>query len=72
MNGERHSRIVPQLPPGSMVTVTRGYVDYVVTEQGIATLRGKTVRQRIEELVSVAHPDFRAELRKEARKLYGV
>jgi 4-hydroxybutyrate CoA-transferase len=72
VNGERRSRIVAQLPPGSMVTVTRGYVDYVVTEQGIATLRGKTVRQRIEELVSVAHPDFRAELRKEAQRLYGV
>ena len=72
VNGERRSRIVAQLPPGSMVTVTRGYVDYVVTEQGIATLRGKTVRQRIEELVSVAHPDFRVELRKEAQRLYGV
>lgn len=72
VNGERRSRIVPQLPSGSMVTVTRGYVDYVVTEQGIATLRGKSVRQRIEELVSVAHPDFRAELRKEAKRLYGV
>ncbi|MCS7081116.1 MAG: 4-hydroxybutyrate CoA-transferase [Chloracidobacterium sp.] len=72
VGGERRSRIVAQLPPGSMVTVTRGYVDYVVTEQGIATLCGKTVRQRIEELVNVAHPDFRAELRKEAQRLYSV
>ncbi len=72
VNGERRSRILPQLPPGTVVTVTRGFVDYVVTEQGIATLRGKTVRQRIEELVSIAHPDFRAELRKEAQRIYGV
>lgn len=72
VNGERRSRIVPQLPPGSLVTVTRTFVDYVVTEQGIATLKGKTVRQRIEELVSVAHPDFRADLRREAQRLYGV
>lgn len=72
VNGERRSRIVPQLPPGSMVTVTRGFVDYVVTEYGIATLRGKTIRQRIEELVSIAHPDFRAELRKEAKRIYAV
>jgi 4-hydroxybutyrate CoA-transferase len=64
--GERHSRIVPHLPPGSVVTVPRTYVDYVVTEHGIATLRGKTVRQRTEELIAVAHPDFRAELRREA------
>ena len=64
--GARHSRIVPQLPPGSIVTVPRTYVDYVVTEHGIATLRGKTTRQRTEELIAVAHPDFRAELRREA------
>ena len=46
------------------MTVPRTYVDYVVTEHGIASLRGKTVRQRTEELISVAHPDFRTELRK--------
>ena len=48
------------------MTVPRTYVDYVVTEHGIATLRGKTTRQRNEELISVAHPDFRGELRKAA------
>jgi 4-hydroxybutyrate CoA-transferase len=46
-------------------------VDFVVTEQGIARLRGKTLRQRMEELIAVAHPDFRADLRAEARHLYG-
>ena len=55
-----------------MVTVPRTFVDYVVTEQGIATLRGKTIRQRADELISVAHPDFRAELRKEAQYLHAV
>ena len=72
VDGERHSRIVPVLPPGTMVTVPRTFVDYVVTEYGIATLRGKTVRQRVEELIAVAHPDFRAELRAQAAKLYHV
>ena len=61
-DGQRYSRIVPEMPPGTVVTVPRTYVDYVVTEHGIATLRGKTVRQRAEELIAVAHPDFRAEL----------
>ena len=72
VDGERHSRIVPVLPPGTMVTVPRTFVDYVVTEYGIATLRGKTVRQRVEELITVAHPDFRSELRAQAAKLYHV
>src|SRR5436190_645186 len=64
------SRLVPVLPPGTPVTLPRGFVDYVVTEHGIATLRGKTLRQRVEELLAVAHPDFRAELRAEARRVY--
>jgi 4-hydroxybutyrate CoA-transferase len=66
---ERQTRIVPALAQGTMVTVPRTYVDYVVTEQGIATLRGKTIRQRAEELISVAHPDVRGELREGAKKL---
>ncbi len=70
--GERRPRLLAALPEGSTVTSHRAYVDYVVTEQGIARLTGKTLRGRIDELVSVAHPDFRAELRAEARKLYGV
>ena len=64
--GARHSRILAELPLGTVVTVPRTYVDYVVTEHGIATLRGKTTRQRAEELIAVAHPDFRAELRRSA------
>jgi acyl-CoA hydrolase len=68
----RHTRIVPVLPEGSTVTSHRAFVDYVVTEQGIAHLSGKSLRERAAELISVAHPDFRAELREQARMLYGV
>ncbi len=72
VDGQRVSRIRAAFPPGQLVTVQRTFVDYVVTEQGIASLRGKTVRQRIGEMISVAHPDFRAELKVEGRHLYGV
>lgn len=62
------SRIVPTLAPGSVVSVSRNLADYVVTEYGIAKLRQRTVSQRVENLIAVAHPDFRAELRKQAAK----
>ena len=64
------SRIVPRLEPGAIVTTPRTYLDNVVTEFGIANLQGKTQRQRAEALSEIAHPDFRAELRREARKLF--
>lgn len=63
------SRIVPTLQPGSIVSVSRNLADYVVTEYGVAKLRQRTVRQRVENLIAVAHPDFRAELRREADRL---
>ena len=63
------SRIQPGLTPGSVVSVSRNIVDYVVTEYGIAHLRGKTVRQRRDALIAIAHPDFRQQLREEADKL---
>lgn len=72
VHGERRSRIVPMFPQGSAVTVPRGYADIFVTEYGIARIKGQTLRRRAEELVAIAHPDFRAELRAEARRLYGV
>ena len=62
------SRIVPML--SSKVTVPHTLADYIVTEWGIARLRGKTQRQRAEEIVAVAHPDFQSELRKAAQNLY--
>ncbi len=64
------SRIVPTHEPGTAITVPRTLADFIVTERGIACLRGKTQRQRTEEMIALAHPDFRAELRKEAKKLY--
>jgi 4-hydroxybutyrate CoA-transferase len=72
LNGERVTRIVPMLPEGSVVTIPRTMVDYVVTEHGIATLHGKTVKERAAELIAVAHPDFRADLRKQASALYAA
>jgi 4-hydroxybutyrate CoA-transferase len=68
--GGRVSRIVPFLAPGTPVTVPRTFVDYVVTEQGIAELRGKTVAERARALCEVAHPDFADELRARAQELY--
>ncbi len=65
------TRIVPQLPLGTVVTIPRTYADYVVTEFGIASLRGKSLRQRANELINVAHPNFHAELKEEARKILG-
>ncbi len=64
------SRIVPRLQAGTIVTVPRTLADIVVTEYGIARLRGKTQRERALELIAIAHPDFRAELKKEAQELY--
>ncbi len=65
------SRVVPQHEPGSLVTIPRFFADTVVTEYGIARLWGKNHRQRAQELIAVAHPDFRAELRREAQRLVG-
>jgi 4-hydroxybutyrate CoA-transferase len=61
--GGKVSRIVPELQLGSVVSVPRTLADKVVTEYGIANLKGKTQRQRAEELINIAHPDFREELR---------
>jgi len=63
------STIVPLLPLGSPVTVPRQELDYVVTEWGVADVRGKTVRERTLELISIAHPDFRDMLMSEAKRM---
>ena len=63
-----YSKIKATLTPGAAVTVGRNYADYIVTEYGIAHLRGRTVRERAMSLISIAHPDFREELRDQARK----
>lgn len=67
---EAVSRIVSALEPGTGITVPRNCADYVVTEYGIAHLRGKSLRRRAEELIAIAHPDFRAELTKAAHNVY--
>ncbi|MBN1374876.1 MAG: butyryl-CoA:acetate CoA-transferase [Dehalococcoidia bacterium] len=67
--GVVHSRIVPTLRPGSIVTVPRSCVQYVATEFGIVQLKGKSTWQRAEALIGIAHPTFREELMKQAREM---
>lgn len=67
-NGEAISKIVPNITPGGIVTTPRSCADYVITEFGVAKIKGQSVRQRVKNLVSVAHPDFRNELMSEARR----
>ncbi|MCL2218256.1 MAG: 4-hydroxybutyrate--acetyl-CoA CoA transferase [Defluviitaleaceae bacterium] len=64
-DGEREvvSKIVPMLKHGSVVTLSRNDVDYVVTEYGAVNLRGRNLKERAERLISIAHPDFRDELK---------
>lgn len=68
-DGKLHSRIVPTIDPGSVVTVPRSIVQYVTTEYGMVQLKGKSTWERAEALISIAHPDFREELIKEAEKM---
>jgi acyl-CoA hydrolase len=65
--GVRKSRIVPALTQGNIVTTPRSDMMYVVTEYGIANLKGKSVAERAKALIGLAHPDFREELSREAR-----
>jgi len=65
------SRIVPRLKPGGGVVTTRAHVQFVVTEYGIVNLHGKNLRQRAEALASIAHPDFREDINREAHAVYG-
>jgi len=64
------SRIVPAFEPGTLTSIPWTFADYVVTEYGIAKLLGESRRQRAEELIGVAHPDFRSKLMIQARKLF--
>jgi len=63
------SRIVPTLTAGTHITTGKNDINYVVTEFGVAQLRGKTAKQRAQALIGIAHPDFRAELREAAKKM---
>lgn len=71
-DGGKYSRIVPKLPEGGAVTTSRNDVHYIVTEYGIADLRGKSIRERAISLIEIAHPDFRDWLWDEARTTYGI
>ena len=64
------SRIVPLHPEGTVISVPRTYVNYVVTEYGVVNLLGKSQRERAALLISVAHPDFRPDLQQAARRLF--
>ena len=68
--GVMHSRIRPTLVEGSIVTDTRANTHYVVTEYGMVNVKGLSTWQKAEALISIAHPDFRADLTKEAEKMH--
>ena len=63
------SRIVLSLSPGTHVSTSKNDINYVVTEFGVAQLRGKSARQRAQELIAIAHPNFRPELTEQARRM---
>jgi acyl-CoA hydrolase len=66
-NGDRRSRVVLELTPGNVVTAPRSDVMHVVTEYGMVNLKGKSIPQRAKAMISIAHPDFRDDLEREAR-----
>ncbi len=66
---ESASRIVSQLHPGAAVTTFKNVVDKVVTEHGLAELRGRSIRERTEALIAIAHPNFRDDLERQAREI---
>jgi acyl-CoA hydrolase len=67
--GKRSSRIVSTLTPGNIITTPRTDVMYVVTEYGMVNLKGKSVAERAQALIALAHPEFREQLEREARRL---
>ena len=69
-DGTLVTRIAAMLKPGAGVVTSRNHVRYVVTEYGVADLYGKTIRQRAQQLIKIAHPHFRVDLSKQARELH--
>jgi acetyl-CoA hydrolase len=69
-DGTQLSKIAPMLKHGAGVVTSRNHVRFVVTEYGVADLYGRTIRQRAQALINVAHPQFREDLAKQARKLH--
>lgn len=70
--GGKVSRIVPFLAQGAAVSTSRNDVDYIVTEYGIAHLKGRTLRQRAQSLIAIAHPTFRDGLREEFERRFAT
>jgi len=68
--GKLKSKITPTLPPGEIVTVPRVDVSYLVTEHGVAYLKGLSIPERVLAITKLAHPDFRDELLEEAKKMH--
>jgi acyl-CoA hydrolase len=66
-HGARTSRVVVDLTPGNVITTTRADMMYVVTEYGIVNLKGKSIPERARAMISIAHPDFREDLERDAR-----
>lgn len=66
--GQLISKIVPNISPGGIITTPRSCADYVITEWGVAQIKGQSVRRRAQNIINVAHPDFRDELEFEARQ----
>ena len=69
-DGTLVTRIAAMLKEGAGVVTSRNHVRYIVTEYGVADLYGKTIRQRTQQLINIAHPDFRADLEKQAKELH--
>lgn len=69
-DGSMVSKITPYIDHGAAVTTSRNDVDYIVTEYGIAELKGKTLKERARNLINIAHPEFREELKAEFEKRF--
>lgn len=67
-SGKRISKIVPNVAPGGIITTPRSCSDYVITEFGVAHIKGQSIRQRVKNVIAIAHPDYRDELEFEAKR----
>lgn len=65
---EEMSKIVCQLKPGAAVSLSRNDIEYLVTEYGVVNLKGRTIKERVELIISIAHPKFREQLMQEAKE----
>ena len=68
-DGTLKSRIVPTLTPGSIATDPRTCVHYIVTEYGMVNMKGLSTWERAEQIINIAHPDFREQLIQDAEKM---